>query len=100
MKIIACEKMEHCFDSEFVFKYLFDASWTKETIQAMEAFGTLRYYSSFPRPMFQVNCPDGVIIKGLEQDAECRIIFPRTDPAAAREDFETRFSKMFASRCI
>ena len=98
MKITGCEKMENCFDSEFVFKYLFDANWTEEAIHTMEAFGTLRYYKSFPRPMFQVSCPDGAIIKGLEQDAECRVIFPRTNPAAAREDFETRFGKTFASR--
>ena len=96
MKIIECEKMENCFEDEFVFKYLFDASWTEEIIQTMQALGTLRYYKSFPRPMFQVTCSDGTIIKGVERDTECRVIFPRAGSAAARKNFETRFSDIFA----
>jgi hypothetical protein len=98
MRIIGSEKMENCFDSEFVFKYFLDTGWTEETIQTMEALGTLRYYKSFPRPMFQVTCPDGSIIKGLERDAECRVIFSRMDPAASRKEFETRFAEAFAPR--
>ncbi|MCL1917729.1 MAG: hypothetical protein FWG14_05370 [Peptococcaceae bacterium] len=94
MKIISSEKMENCFDGDFVFKYIFDAGWTREDIIRMEAWGSLRYYESFPRPMFQVTCSDGTIIKGVQNDPACRIIFPRATPAAARENFEARFGEL------
>ena len=94
MKIVSREKAENCFDGEFVFKYIFDTGWTDEAIRMMETIGVLRYYESFPRPMFQVNCPDGTIIKGLQHGQECRIIFPRASPTAARERFETEFGKI------
>lgn len=90
MKIRACEKAENCFDGEFIFQYYFDTHWTKEYIMMLEELGSLRYYESFPRPMFQLNCADGTIIKGLENAKECKAIFPRSNPAVARENFEKR----------
>jgi hypothetical protein len=94
MKITSCEKAENCLDGEFIFKYCFDEVWTKESIRMMGSFGELRYYESFPIPMFQVNCPDGTVIKGLESENECRIIFPRPNPVSAKISFEDRFLKM------
>ena len=85
--------MENCFEGDFVFKYVFDTAWTKEAIKNMEALGELRYYESFPRPMFQVKCSDGTIIKGVQGTGECRVIFPRNAPAAvkAKKCFEEAF---------
>jgi hypothetical protein len=94
MKIIDCKKAENCLEGEFIYKYYFDTEWNKELIKSMEGFGLLRYYESFPKPMFQIGCPDGTIIKGLESEKECRIIFPRRDPAPAKENFEAQFLKM------
>jgi len=91
MKIIECKKMENCFDGDFVFKYYFDTYWTKEYIKMMKAFGELRYYESFPKPMFQINCTDGTVIKGLQTEKECRIIFSRINPVSAQKSFETKF---------
>ncbi|MCL1851433.1 MAG: hypothetical protein FWF88_00155 [Peptococcaceae bacterium] len=91
MKIVDIKKVENCFDGDFVFKYLFDAGWTHSEIIHMEMLGDLRYYQSFPRPMFQVTCSDGTVIKGVENDPECRIIFPRENPTSARKNFEARF---------
>jgi hypothetical protein len=94
MKIISCEKAENCFESDFVYIYFFDTEWTKDSIKGMKIFGTLTYYETFPRPMFQVKCPDNTIIKGVQGEKECRIIFSRKDPAGAQESFDSRWDDM------
>ena len=91
MRIINTERMANCFESEFVYKYFFDTGWTEEAILSMEALGHLRYYADFPRPMFQVQCPDGTIVKGVQSASECRVIFSRDGPDAAKKRFENRF---------
>ena len=91
MKILATEKAENCFESDFVFKYLLDKSWTKRSIKDMASLGQLLYYKSFPKPMFQVRCVDGTIIKGVQGTDECRVIFPRNEPTKAKEYFEEVF---------
>jgi hypothetical protein len=88
MKITGWKKMENCIGGEFVFICFFDAEWTKERIQALAALGALKYYGSFPRPMFQLKCPDGTIVKGVQSAHQCRVIFPRDEPIGARESFE------------
>ena len=92
MRITAKEKMENCFEHEFVFKYIFDTNWTKDTIKAMEALGKLRYYESFPRPMFHLTFFDYTIVKGLQDTEECRVTFPRIGTAEAQKRFETIFN--------
>ena len=88
--------MENCLEGDFVFKYTFDEVWTKEAItNNMERLGQLRYYETFPRPMFQIKCSDGTIIKGVQGTGECRVIFPREDPEKARSHFEEAFREIF-----
>jgi len=94
MKIINCKKAENCLYGEYIYQYTLDTNWTKESIKRMGVFGTLHYYECFPKPMFQIYCPDGTVIKGLESEKKCRIIFPRREPLSAKEDFETRFLEM------
>ena len=94
MKIIDCKKAENCLEGEFIFIYCFDEGWTEEYIRLMESFGVLRYYESFPRPMFQVKCSDGTVIKGLLAEKECRVIFPRSSPEPAKDNFEAQMSRM------
>ena len=92
MRIIAEEKIENCFEHEFVFKYVFDAKWTKETIKAMEALGKLRYYESFPKPMFHLTFLDSTIVKGVQDTDECRVTFPRVGTTEAKKRFEKIFN--------
>ena len=91
MRIVTEEKLENCFESEFVFKYIFDRQWTKETIGNIGTLGELSYYATFPRPMFQVRCFDGTIIKGVQGTGECRVIFPRNNTVEAKKHFEEVF---------
>ena len=98
MKIVECKKAENCLEGEFIYRYYFDTNWTKETIEIMEAFGALRYYESFPKPMFQVRCINGTVIKGLQDEKECQTILPRRDPEIAKESFETWFQKALSGR--
>ena len=91
MKIIAEEKMDNCFESDFVFKYTFDTLWTKKAIKNIGELGQLHYYKSFPKPMFRVRCLDGTIIKGVQGTGECRVIYPRETPTKAKKHFEELF---------
>ena len=93
MKIVAVEKIDNCFEDEFVFKYVFNGIWTKEVINSVTGLGKPLYYDSFPRPMFQFNCPDGTVIKGLQETDECRVIFPRGKPDEAKIGFEEVFKE-------
>ena len=93
MRVIAQARLETCFDGTSVAKYFFDAPWTDADIRAFEMLGDLRYYESFPKPMFHVQCPDGTIIKGVLGNSECRVIFPRGDPDAAKRKFEEYFAR-------
>jgi hypothetical protein len=95
MKITGREKIENCVKGEFVYRYFFDAEWTKESILNMAGLGGLKFYESFPRPMFKVVCPDGTIIKGVLRADNCRVIFPRSGAAAAALKFEAQMREIF-----
>jgi hypothetical protein len=77
MRIIAKDILENCLDGDFVIQYTFDVIWSKDAIQALGALGQLKYYASFPKPMFQLTCPDGSFIKGVQGTSECRVIYAR-----------------------
>jgi hypothetical protein len=47
--------------------------------------------------MFEVRCPGGTIIKGLEEGPEFRLIFPRNSSAADKEAFKTRLVEIASS---
>jgi len=91
MKIVSGQKLENCFDGDFVFGYVFNTKWTKDEVMALKAHGQLRYYDSFPRPMFSVRFPDGTIMKGVEGTPDCRLIFNRDEPETAKKLFEEIF---------
>jgi hypothetical protein len=90
MKLIETEKQEHCVSGGFVFKYRFDGEWNKERISAMSHLGQLQYYGLFPRPLYQIRCSDGTLVKGVESVTEFRVVFPRKNPKEAEADFKKR----------
>ena len=91
MKITREDKLENCFDGDFVIQYTFDSQWTNEAIQALKVLGQLKYYKSFPKPMFQLTCPDGIFVKGVQGLSECRVIYNRGGSDEARKRFERSF---------
>lgn len=94
MKVILKEELENCFDGDFVIKFSFDTQWIKETIQSLKALGQLTYYESFPKPMFQLECPDGSFIKGVQGTNECRVIYARDLTSEDRIVFNKRFEEI------
>ena len=94
MRITGSVKQDNCLASGFVYKYFFDEEWTRDAIQSMAALGDLRYYADFPRPMFQVNCSDGTVVKGVQNTNECRVIFSRDGPDAAVKRFENSIDEI------
>ena len=91
MRVIDETNLETCFDGTSVVKYFFDAPWTDVDIRTLALLGELRYYESFPRPMFHVQCPDGSVIKGVLGKSECRVIFARGAPDEAKRRFGAHF---------
>ena len=91
MKIIKRDNLENCFDSDFVVKYTFDSVWTKDAILGLKCLGQLKYYSSFPKPMFQLTCSGGIFVKGVQGLNECNIIYGRDDVEETNKLFEKHF---------
>jgi hypothetical protein len=97
MKLTGIEKMESCIAGDFVYRYFFDESWKKEDIKKIagllsfsEKPAELKYYDKFPRPLFEIKCPDGTVLKGVESAAEFRVIYRRNSSNAERENFYKR----------
>ena len=97
MKMIAKDKMENCFEGDFMVKYTFDTPWTKDIIRSLETLGKLKYYESFPRPMFQLTCLDGIFVKGVQGAYECRVIYARGGYEGSEKLFEKRFEEIINS---
>ena len=95
MIILSGRKAENCLDGDFVFDYKLDSVWTKDLIKHLTVLGRLKYYETFPRPMFQLTCAGGTIIKGVQGSDECKIIFPRSSQPGDRKSFEETFEKIF-----
>ena len=98
MNIIASNKIENCLSGESVFNYQVDANWSVETIVLLEELGRLRYYNSYPTPMFHVSCSDGTFIKGIEGASEFKVIFDKNNHGKAKERFEKLFRKVFSKK--
>jgi hypothetical protein len=90
MKLTGIEKMENCLSGEFVYKYFFDGEWKGDALKLIAALGTMKYYGDFPRPLFEIKCSDGTILKGVESAREFRVIFPRESGEPEREIFKKR----------
>jgi hypothetical protein len=89
--------MENCIDGDFVYQYDFDSRWTKDSIQALRELGQLKYYASFPKPMFQLICTDGTFVKGVQGLNECRVIYSKNVPDEAKRQFEKRLDDTIRS---
>jgi hypothetical protein len=105
MKIVACRKLEDCFDGSIVYGYEFSLSWDQDSVQILRCFGELEYFADFPRPLFRVIRKDGLFIKGVAGSNQCRVILPRQETAQAKQTFEDAFGwteqpcEANASRC-
>ena len=93
MQITNRAKVEECFDGSPVYEYEFDEGWTRSMIHLLESLGSLEYFGDFPRPLFRVKSNDGLLVKGVEGDPACRVIYPRKGSAAAQRRFESQFGK-------
>jgi hypothetical protein len=91
MKISEILKIEDCFDGSSVFQYHFDLPWTRESISVLRQLGELDYFPDFPRPFFRLHTSNGLQIKGVEGEDNCRVIFPRKDKESIKEGFESIF---------
>jgi len=91
--IVKCNKVENCFEGDFIINCIFDTAWTKGSIYALKALGQLRYYDSFPKPMFQLISGNGIIVKGVQGLGECKVIYNRKSTDGERVMFMKSFSE-------
>ncbi|RJP26471.1 MAG: hypothetical protein C4527_15015 [Candidatus Omnitrophota bacterium] len=91
MKITEIKKIEDCFDGSTVYGYTFDAVWTQDRIQQFRTLGNLDYFPDFPRPFFRVCQKNGVQIKGIQGDNNCRVIYPQKQKEVRKKEFEEAF---------
>lgn len=92
MKLLRKERLENCLPSAPEYRYEFSAPWSPETIRRLGELGQLDYYSHFPRPFFRVRLREGAVIRGVEGDACCRVMFA-ADDALLRQQFDTRLAR-------
>jgi hypothetical protein len=91
VKIVQSRKVEDCFDGSSVYAYSFDEAWNRGTIASIQVFGKLEYYPDFPRPFFRVRGCNGLEVKGVEGERNCRVVFPRRERETIKRQFEETF---------
>jgi hypothetical protein len=92
MNIAGREKVEDCFDGSSVFTYTFNESWNREEILKLRGLGEVDYFPDFPRPFFRLHCKNGLQVKGVEGDTQCRVIYPSEKKEVIMENFEKGYS--------
>lgn len=88
MKIISRRKVEDCFDGSSVFSYEVSEPWTAENVRCLAPLGELEYFADFPRPLFRLRTRAGLFVSGVAGAVTCRVILPRTNRAAVRQELE------------
>ena len=79
MRLLESTRLEDCFDGSAVFRYRTAQPWTAEAIRSLAQLGELDYFRDFPRPYYRVRSSSGLLIRGLEGECFCTVIFPRTN---------------------
>lgn len=91
MRITAKKKIEDCFDGSSIYIYWFDTRLTAVFIRSLDFLGELEYFPDFPRPFFRLHSKEGLQIKGVEGEDNCRVIFP----GKGREVIERKLNEHF-----
>ena len=91
MRITQLDRVEDCFDGSSIFRYLFDAAWSRESISMLSGVGKLSYYPDFPRPFFRVRNGGGMEVKGVEGETSCLVILPNNQKEESQRLFEAVF---------
>ncbi len=98
MKLVHKRLMENCLPSAPEYLYEFSEPWSPQTIRRLAALGQLDYYPQFPRPFFRVRVEGGALMRGVEGEACCRVIFAGKE-ASRREEFDRRLASLFEGVC-
>ena len=91
MKITQTTKVEDCFNGSSIYRYSFDAAWSRESLRLLSDIGKLSYYPDFPRPFFRVRNNGGMEVKGVEGEASCLVILPSKQQDESKQRFEAVF---------
>lgn len=88
MKKYECKKIENCFSGTHIYEYRLPLKVKEEIIECFGAFGSIKYYTNFPRPCFQVVTKNGTTIKGVITDSVIKVSFLAGNPQESKEQFE------------
>jgi hypothetical protein len=86
--VLECKQIEDCLDGSSIYSYTLSAAWTRAAIRALGELGRLEYFADFPRPFFRVIGAEGLVIKGVEGETSCRVVYPVQCTAPSRRVVE------------
>lgn len=75
MKVIRVKAMDDCLDRVATKEFTFSNAATQDWIRSLEALGELEYYGHFPRPFYRLTAKGEFIIKGVEGNDKCQVVF-------------------------
>ena len=91
-------KVEDCFDGSRVYEYHLAQGTVDETfIKSLAAIGELEYFPNFPRPFFRICSPDGLQLKGVQDEQTFQVILPGREQQERKRRFENELRKIL--RC-
>lgn len=99
MKLLRKEMVENCLPSAPEYRYEFSEPWSAETIRRLTQLGDLDYYAHFPRPFFRVRWREGALMRGVEGEARCRVIFAG-EHASRREEFDRQLELLLEAHAV
>ena len=67
--------MDDCLDRVATKEFTFSNPVTRGWIHMLEALGELEYYGHFPRPFYRLTAKTEFIIKGIEGNDKCQVVF-------------------------
>jgi hypothetical protein len=75
LKVINIKAMDDCLDKVAAKELTFSHPTNQAWIQSLKALGDLDYYGHFPRPFYRLTAKGEYIIKGVEGNDKCQVVF-------------------------
>ena len=80
MKILEIRDRDDCFDGGLQKEIVIDETIEEQFIRHLADKGTLQYFSSFAKPFFRFDAPEGFVLKGIQGRNCFQITTSKSDP--------------------
>ncbi len=93
MKVLASKTVEDCLNGVVRKEFRFNEPVTEEVIRLMGRLGNLDYYAHFPKPFYKITRKGQFIIKGVQGNDTCQVVFINYDEEI-NTDLHDRFNSL------